>query len=197
MQLQIKAAQSGLTKAKSVVAGYGSQLDTLKMQTGKVGANMGVLGSKISTASMQMTGAKQAVGDWENAINGLNQKNHQFNSNLSLIAKTSGVDLPTALTMATHAGITTKQMMTDTGVAAQEDAIQVEGLVKAYASLVNGVGGVNTAYQAMNIQSSQIMKNAQNVAGAFANYTTLVTGGATAFDTFIQGQATLAANCRR
>lgn len=194
MQLQIKAAQSGLAGAKSVVANYGSQLDSLKMQTGKAGANIGTLGEKINNTSQQMAGAQRAVGDWQAAVNGLNQKNRQFSSNLSLIAKTSGVDLPTALTMATHAGLTTKDMMATSAIAAQENALQVEGLIRGYSSLVNGVGGVNTAYQAMNIQSSQTMKNAQDVAGAFAGYTTLVTGGANAFDTFIQGQATLATN---
>lgn len=194
MKVQISAAQSGLASAKSVVGSYGSQLDSLRKKTGGAGHDTGTLGEKINSTAQQMSGAQRAVGQWEAAISDLNAKNNTFNSNLSLIAKTSGIDLPTALNLATTAGITTKQMMSDTGVAAQEDALQVAGLVKAYGSLVNGVGGVNTAYQALNIQNSQTMKDAQSVASAFANYTSLITGGAGAFDTFVQGQATLAAN---
>lgn len=194
MKLQTQQAQAGLDAAKQSAAGYAGQLDSLQKQTGGTGANMVTLGYKITNVQQQMAGAKASVAGWQAAVSDLQAKNATFNSNLSLIAKTAGTDLPTALTLATQAGIPTKNMMTDTGVAAKEDAVQVQGLTLAYSSLVSGTGNVSRAYQAMNIQNSQTMKDAQSVASAFQNYTTLVTGGVNAFDTFTEGQATLASN---
>ena len=194
MQLQMKAAEGGLDGAKSALRNYTNAVSDAKPGTVIYAEKLNEMGRGAQGISAGFAIAKTGVQNWQNAVNGLNEQNKQFNSNLNLIAKTSGIDVPSAMNLATQAGLTTKQMMTDSGVAAQEDALQVEGLAKGYASLTQGIGGVNTAYQAMNVQNSQTMKDAQSVAGAFANYTTLITGGANAFDTFVQGQATLSTN---
>ena len=193
--VQMKAAKLGMAGAQDELHQLVTKLSGAKYGTDAYTASLNRL-SQERGASIAIRDATGAVGQWQSAINGIQAQNSQFNSNMNLIAKTSGVDLPTALNLATQAGLTTKQMMSDTGVAAQEDALMVKGLVAGYNSLVNGIGGVNTAYQAMNIQNSNTMKDAQNVASAFANYTSLITGGANAFDNFVQGQTTLASSMK-
>ena len=191
MQIQMKTAEGGLTSAKMAAQKFAQQVAGAKPGTVAYAESLNEMGRASDGVKAAIGSSQAKVQSWQNVVNGLNAQNQKFNSNLSLISKTAGVDLPTAMNLANQAGITTKQMMNDTGVAAQEDALQVEGLVKGYASLVNGIGGVNVAYQALNVQNSSTMKNAQSVASAFANYTTLLTGGANAFDTFVQGQTTL------
>jgi hypothetical protein len=189
--------QVQMTAAKTALAGATTAYDKMyaageaakKNSTPGVNAAAayGAIQAKLLPLANSSRQYAQVVAD-------LSSKNKTFNANASLIAKTIGGSYTDALNLANQAGITTNQMMSDQGTASKEDALQVLALAQSYSDLTDGIGGVKTAYSALNIQSSQTMKDAQSVAGAFANYTTLITGGASAFDTWAQGETELNKN---
>ncbi len=195
MNTQLVAAQKNLAATKKSLIEVDNNPLSMNPMSDMVNGVTNLLGlGKHLPETVQ--DATAAYAGQENAVAHLVGENQNYQANLKAIAKANKVDLPQAFALAQEAGLSTTDMMKDQGTQMYENVLETQAASRAYASLTAGIGGVKTAYSALNIENSQTLQSAQAVASALASYTTLLTGGVGAFDTFVQGQETLNDNLK-
>lgn len=198
MDAQLKQANVGLVASKKNLNSFTIEAQRLNgTNTSGISdlfngfTNMIGLGKKLPQSVADATAAFKAQ---QAAVQHLTGENANYQANLKAIGKANGVDLPEAFALSQVAGVSVTDMLKDQGNQMAINVLETKAANSAFGSLTMGIGGVKTAYSALAIQNSQTMQNAQSVAGAFANFTSLITGGANAFDSWAQGETELNKN---
>ena len=126
-------------------------------------------------------------------LNQLDTWSQRYSGHMAQLSKALG-GTAAAQTYLAESGVSFKQMITDTGAAWAQDKLQVEATGEAYKALDYSTGMLGNTLQVLHNQQTNQYAAIQNINSAMSTWIGNITGPQTGFDSFIQGQATLAQN---
>ena len=160
----------------------------------KVAETSGTVEFRLDGVNAGVRAATQTAGAYASGLANLTTEQTNVNDNLTALAKTYGVSVPAALSLASGAQVTSNQLTASGASNLATLKAQVGGYVTQLAVMTAGTGSLNQALNALNVTQAVQVTDAQKLTQAYTSWIGIVTGGDTAFTSFEQGQATLASD---
>lgn len=119
---------------------------------------------------------------------------NNYATGVAWIEKNYKVDYPTALALASAAGVKLTNNMLGNSKAAQDMRQQVTGLMTGYTQLQGPTGMAGEDFRVLAVESNDITTKIQQLNSAWSSWMKTVGGSQSSFDTFAQGLQTLSSD---
>lgn len=188
-QSWIATLNSGISNASNaqvfnkLVEGLGKTDQKFSDTSKTVNTALSVLGGYVNIASNATIDQGALAGE----TGKLTTQMTNFAQGTAWIMKTWGVDYPTAIALATKAGVSLNSNITGTSKAAQDARQQIIGLMSGFEQLQGPSGIAGKDFQALAIASNDITTKIGQLNSAWSQMVSTVSGPQTAVDTFAQG----------
>jgi SLT domain-containing protein/phage-related protein len=166
-------------------------INALAANTKNLGAAQDVLNTKTSAWSALASGAQQAVSALTQQHKQLTQDIFTETGDLGYLTKTYGVSMPTAIGLATGAGVKLTTSLLGNSQAAQVARQQIQNLITGYQALGQQGTQLTQDINAVTIANSNQLSSVQKINQAWTTVIGNMTGVQTSFLNVESGIATL------
>lgn len=188
LSVQLSAAAAAWANATRAADGYAKQINITHRATQYQVRDAGNVANGAAGQAVALQRLTQVQRDWGAVVTDLQRKNATFNTHLGILAHTYG-STASAMDLVEKAGVSMNDFANKDATTWKEVQLQVQATALGYQAMTAGVGGLNTALTALNIQDSQQMKDVGTLTGAYSNIINVLTNGTTTLGAFDKGLA--------
>jgi hypothetical protein len=187
---QLNAANAAYKQAGTQVVKYRQQSEAALSKPLNRASN---ITGPLVEANQKLEHATGLLKSYGAVIADLQGKQQLFTQRIGSLGKQLG-GTGSAMELVEKSGVSMDDFLSKDTKTWLQAQLQVEATARGYTAMTAGVGGLNTALNALNIQDSQQMKSATDLEGAYSGFLTIITGGTQNLGVFAQGMTTLQQN---